>query len=88
MLANCRWVGFPGFDSKEHPLVKVIATFYVECLQSSIFSLENAFRGWVLGREVSRREVQKKVKEEDYTTCNFTSSCVRGVRCSSNTSAK
>ena len=88
MLANCRWVGFPGFDSKEHPLVKVIAIFYVECLQSSIFSLENAFRGWVSGREVSRREVQKKVKEEDYTTCNFTSSCVRGVRCSSNTSAE
>lgn len=51
---------FPGFDSKEHPLVKVVAIFYVECHQSPIFSLENAFRGWVSGCEVSRREMQKK----------------------------
>ena len=52
-------VDFPGFDSKEHPLVKVVAIFYVECHQSSIFYLENAFRGGVSGREVSRREMQK-----------------------------
>lgn len=53
-------VDFPGFDSKEHPLVKVVTIFYVECHQSSIFYLENAFRGGVSGREVSRREMQKK----------------------------
>ena len=68
-------VDFPGFDSKEHPLVKVVAIFYVECHQSSILYLENAFRGGVSGREVSRREMQKKkVKEEDYTTCLIASS--------------
>ena len=66
--------GFSSFDSKEHPLVKVVTIFYVECLQPSIFSLENVWR--------------KKVKEEDCTTCNFTSSCVQGVRCSSNTSSE
>ena len=51
---------FPGFDSKEHPLVKVVEIFYVECHQSSIFYLENAFRGGVSGREVSLGRCKKK----------------------------
>ena len=53
-------VDFPGFDSKEHPLVKVVVIFYVECHQSSIFYLENAFRGGVSGREVSLGRCKKK----------------------------
>ena len=58
---------FPGFDSKEHPLVKVVAILYVECHQSSIFSLENGCQG--VKCHVGR--CKKKVKEEDYTTCNL-----------------